>query len=37
MTNLEKIAFKNKLKNLGLDLLTRRVVAAQEANGWGIN
>jgi hypothetical protein len=31
MTNLEKIAFKNKLKNLGLDLLRRRIVAAQEA------
>jgi hypothetical protein len=31
MTNLEKISFKNKLKNLGLDLLTRRIVAAKEA------
>jgi hypothetical protein len=31
MTNFEKVLFKNKLKNLGLDLLTRRIVAAKEA------
>jgi transcription elongation GreA/GreB family factor len=31
MTNPEKIAFKNKLKNLGLDLLRRRIATAQEA------
>jgi hypothetical protein len=31
MTNPEKIAFKNKLKNLGLDLLRGRIVTAQEA------
>src|SRR5580704_8651320 len=31
MNNPEKIAFKNKLKNYGLDLLRQRIVAAQEA------
>jgi hypothetical protein len=31
MTNPEKIAFKNKLKQLGLDLLRRRITTAQEA------
>ena len=31
MTNPEKIAFKNKLKQLGLDLLRRRIATAQEA------
>jgi transcription elongation GreA/GreB family factor len=31
MTNPEKIAFKNKLKNLGLDLLRGRIVTAQDA------
>lgn len=31
MTNSEKIAFKNKLKNRGLDLLKSRIATAQEA------
>jgi hypothetical protein len=31
MTNSEKIAFKDKLKNLGLDLLRQRIGTAQEA------
>jgi hypothetical protein len=31
MTNSEKIAFKNKLRNLGLDLLKQRIVRAQAA------
>ncbi len=31
MNNPEKIAFKNKLKNYGLDLLQQWIVAAQEA------
>jgi hypothetical protein len=31
MTNPEKIAFKNKLKNLGLDMLQRRIARAQES------
>jgi transcription elongation GreA/GreB family factor len=31
MTSPEKIAFKNKLKNLGLDMLRQRIVTAQEA------
>ncbi|HEV3325592.1 MAG TPA: hypothetical protein VG052_08295 [Puia sp.] len=31
MTSSEKIAFKNKLKNLGLDMLRQRIVTAQEA------
>jgi transcription elongation GreA/GreB family factor len=31
MTNPEKVALKNKLKNLGLDLLRSRIVTAQEA------
>ena len=31
MTNPEKIAFKNKLKNLGLDVLKQRIATAQEA------
>jgi hypothetical protein len=31
MTNPEKIAFKNKLKNLGLHLLRGRIVTAQDA------
>jgi transcription elongation GreA/GreB family factor len=31
MTSSEKIAFKNKLKNLGLDLLRQRMVTAQDA------
>ena len=31
MTNPEKIAFKNKLKNFGLDLLRLRIATAQDA------
>jgi transcription elongation GreA/GreB family factor len=31
MTNQQKIAFKNKLKNLGLDLLRQRIATAQQA------
>jgi transcription elongation GreA/GreB family factor len=31
MINHEKIAFKNKLKALGLDVLRKRIVTAQEA------
>jgi hypothetical protein len=31
MTNPEKITFKNKLKNLGLELLRGRIVVSQEA------
>jgi transcription elongation GreA/GreB family factor len=31
MTNPEKIAFKNKLKNFGLDVLRQRIATAQEA------
>src|SRR5580700_4420568 len=31
MTNSEKITFKNKLKNLGLDVLKQRIATAQEA------
>jgi hypothetical protein len=30
-TNLEKIAFKNRLKNLGLDVLRGRIATAQDA------
>ena len=31
MTSSEKIAFKNKLKNLGLDMLKQRIVTARDA------
>jgi hypothetical protein len=31
VTDSEKIAFKNKLKNIGLDMLRQRMVTAQEA------